>query len=291
MAPGWCNMFKRYWTVPLLILTCLTGPTSTQNYWEGLPTFCSPIEETTVIQQLPEFEYRGCYADQSNPRLLPIGANSTGSMTVTTCASICSSQGYAFFGVEYSYQCWCGNTLNPRAVPADQSNCNYACCADNSSVACGGDGFIGVYEARPSPTQTVNATNNSGPSSMQTATATNNSGPSPTQTANSTNNSGPSSTQVPNVTNYSGNHSNNATYDGGNGSSKMINDGGSNSKTSNNITLGTSIGIGVPGLILSAVLVKLKLSKRGRNPRQVTSQPSTKASSIHSRYTESISPV
>ena len=93
MAPGWCNMFKRYWTVPLLILTCLTGPTSTQNYWEGLPTFCSPIEETTVIQQLPEFEYRGCYADQSNPRLLPIGANSTGSMTVTTCASICSSQG------------------------------------------------------------------------------------------------------------------------------------------------------------------------------------------------------
>ncbi|KAK0507321.1 hypothetical protein JMJ35_010359 [Cladonia borealis] len=263
MAPGWCNMVKRYWTVPLLILTCLTGPTSTQEYWEGLPTFCSPIEETTVIQQLPEFEYRGCYADQSNPRLLPIGANSTGSMTVTTCASICSSQGYAFFGVEYSYQCWCGNALHPRAVPADQSNCNYACCADSSSVACGGDGFIGVYEARPSPTQTANSTNNSGSSPMQ----------------------------VPNVTNYSGNHSNNATYDGDNSSSDTSNDGGSNYQTSNKITLGTSIGIGVPGLILSALLVKMKFSKRGRNPRQGTSQPSPKASSTHGRYTESISTI
>ena len=289
MAPGRCNMFQCYWTVPLLILTCLTGLISTQGYPEGMPTFCSPIEETTVVQQLPEFEYRGCYADQGDPRLLPIGANNTASMTVTTCASICSSQGYTFFGVEYSYQCWCGNTLNIRAVPADQSNCNYACCAENASVACGGDGFIGVYEARPLPTQTANESNNSGPSSTQTATATNNSGPSPTRTSNSTNNSRPSSMQTPNVTNNSGNRPHNATYDGGNSSSDTTNDGGSNSQTSNNITLGTSIGIGVPGLILSALLVKWRFLKRGRNPRQITSEPSTKAASIHSRYTESIS--
>ena len=287
MAPGRCNMFQRYWTVPLLILTRLPGPTSSQGYPEGMPTFCSPIEETTVVQQLPEFEYRGCYADQGDPRLLPIGANNTASMTVTTCASICSSQGYALFGVEYSYQCWCGNTLNIRAVPADQSNCNYACCAENSSVACGGDGFIGVYEAGPLPTQTAKESKNSGASPTQPASSTNNSGPSSMQTATATNNSGPSPMQTPNVTNNSGNAPNNATYDSSNSSSDPTNDGGSNSRTSNNIALGTSIGIGVPGLILSALLVKMKCL-RDRNRRQGTSQPSTKASSIHSRYIESV---
>ena len=262
MAPGWWgNVLKRYCTVPLLIVICSSSPITALNHSaDHLPISCS-TNETTVIKQLPEWEYRGCYADESSSRLLHDAYNGSENMTATTCVSFCSGQGYAFSGPEFSYQCWCGNALDPRAVPADQSNCNYACCAD-SSVACGGAWFISIYEARPSPSQTANATDNSGPSPMQT----------------------------PNVTDYSGNHSNNATQNGGNNSSNTTNDGGNNSQTSNNITLGTSIGIGVPGLILSAVLVKMKFSKRGRNPRQVTSRPSTKASSIHSRYTESISP-
>ena len=279
-------MHRRYWTAAPLILMCFAGPTSTQRLRGEIPTFCS-LNETTVIQQIPEFEYRGCYADDSNSRLLPINSTGPSNMSVMTCASICWSRGYAFSGVEYSIQCWCDNALNPRAIPTDQSNCNYACCAD-SSVACGGDDFIMVYEASYSLTQTANASNNSERSSMQTANATSSSGPSPTQNANQTNNSGSSPIQVPHVTNYSSNHSNNATYDDSNSSSDTTDDGGSNSRTSNNIALGTSIGIGVPGLILSALLVKMKFLRRGRNPRQGTSQPSTKASSIHSRYTESI---
>ncbi len=247
MAPGWGNMLKRYCTVPLLVLICCSSPISAQNHSaHSLPISCS-MNETTVIEQLPDFEYRGCFADDKNSRLLHNVYDDSENMTVTTCASFCSGQGYAFIGLEFSYQCFCDNALNPKAVPADQSNCNYACCAD-SSVACGGVNFIGVYEARPSPTQTANATDNSGPS--------------PTQT--------------PNVNDNSGNHSNNATQHGGNNSSNTINDGGNNSQTNNNITLGTAIGIGVPGLILSAVLVKMKFSRRGRNPRQVTSRPSTK---------------
>ena len=254
-------MLKRYCIVPLLILICSSSPLSAQNHSVDIPDFCS-TDETTAIQQLPELEYRGCYADETKSRLLRFGSNGTENMTVTTCVSLCTSQGYAFSGLEFSYQCWCDNALNPRAVPADQSNCNYACCAD-SSVACGGVYFIMVYEMRSSPTQTPNVTDDSGASP----------------------------TQSPNVNNNSGNPSDNATQEGGNNSSNKINDGGSNSQTSNNITLGTSIGIGVPGLILSALLVKWKFSKRNRNPRQGTSQTSPKASSTHSRYTESISTI
>ncbi len=259
MAPRWGNMLKRYYTVPLLILIRSSSLISAQNH---LPAFCSK-NVTSVIRQPPEWKYRGCYADESNSRLLQFAPDGPENMTVLTCASICSSQGYAFAGVEFSFQCWCDNALNPRAVPTDQYNCNYACCAD-SSVACGGFWFISVYEAIE---------------------------PSPTQTANATNDSGPSSTQTPNVTAYSGNHSNNATHDGSNNSSSTINDGGNNPQTSNNITLGTAIGIGVPGVILSAVLVKMKFSKRARNTRQGVFQPSAKAFSIRSCTTESSSPV
>ena len=255
-------MLKLYCTVPLLILICSSSPISAQNHSaKDLPISCS-MNETTVIEQLPEFKYQGCYADHSDSRLLPTAYDGSGHMTVTNCALFCLDQGYAFLGLEFGYQCFCGDTLDPKAVPADPSNCNYACCAD-SSVSCGGVGFINVYNAKPSPTQTANATDNNGPSP----------------------------TQSPNVNNYSGNHSNNSTQDGGNNSSNTINNGGNNSQTSNNITLGTSLGIGVPGLILSAVLVKMKFSRRGRNPRQGNCQPSTKASSIRSGYTESISPV
>lgn len=262
IAPGWCNMFKRYWTVPLLILTCLTCPTSTQRYTIGIPTSCS-TNETTAIQQLPEVGYRGCFTDESQPRLLRYAYNGTDNMAVTTCVAFCTSRGYVFSGLEFSFECRCDNVLNPRVVPADQSNCNYACCADGS-MACGGFWFTSVYEAI---------------------------GSSPPQTANATDNSGPSPTQNPNATDYSGNHSNNATQDDGNNSNNTTNNGGKNSQTSNNITLGTAIGIGIPGLILSAVLVKMKLSKGRRNSRQGTCQPSTKASSIRSGSTESISPV
>ena len=251
-------MLKRYCTVPLWILICFSSLISAQNHsTNSIPPSCS-LHVTSVIQQLPEWKYRGCYADESNSRLLQIYPDGPENMTALTCASICSNQGYAFAGVEFSFQCWCDNALNPKAIPADQSNCNYACCAD-SSVACGGSWFISVYEAIE---------------------------PSPTQTANATNDSGSSPTQTPNVTADVGNHSNNATNSG-----DTINDGGNNAQTSNNITLGTAIGIGVPGIILSAVLVKMKFSKRGRNPRQGAFQPSSKASSIRSHNTESSSPV
>ena len=133
------------------------------------------------------------------------------------CATICSSRGYAYFGLEFSFQCWCGNTLDPKAVPAGPSNCNYACCADGS-VACGGCWFISVYAS--------NATNNSGnipimPLTIAVATT-----------------------------------------------------------RRNKIALGTGIGIGVPEVILSTVLVMMKFSKRRHNPEQNPFQQWSETSSI-----------
>lgn len=234
-------MFKHYCTVPLLILMCLIAPSSAQRYTIGIPASCS-TNETTGIQQLPEWEYRGCYPDENNTRLLQNYFYGAENMTAMSCAFICSSQGYPYFGLEFSFQCFCRNILNPKVVPVDPSNCIYTCCAD-SSVACGGFWYIGIYRS------------------------------------NETNNSGLAPTQTPNVPNPSGNNSNNAT-----------NHGSDNSQTSNNIALGTGIGIGVPGVILSAVLVIMKISKRRHNPEQDAFQQSSETSSTRSLYTEPAKP-
>ena len=227
---------------------CLTSHTM------GDPISCS-ANEITVIQQLPGWDYLGCYPDENSTRLLPNYYYSSENMTVTSCASNCSKQGYAYIGLEFSYQCFCGNTLNSRAVPVDPSVCNYACCAD-SSVARGGDWVIGIYAS------------------------------------NATNNSVLAPTQTPSVTNYSGNNSNIATSYGSdasptnNTSNNATIYGSDKSQTSNNIVLGTGIGIGVPGVILSAVLVIMKLSKKDHNPEQNAFQQSSEISSTRNLYAE-----
>ena len=234
-------MAKHYCTVPLLILMCLIAPSSAQRCTKGIPTSCS-TNGTTGTQQLPGWEYRGCYVDQNNTRLLQNYFHAAENMTPTSCASICSSQGYPYFGLEFSFQCFCGNILNTTAVPVDPSNCNYACCAD-SSVACGGCWYSSIYRS------------------------------------NETNNGELAPTQTPNVPNHSGNNSTNATSYGSD-----------NSQTSNNIALGTGIGIGVPGVVLSAVLVIMKFSKRRHIPEQNGFRQSSETSSTPSLDTEPASP-
>lgn len=236
--------------MPLLILMSLTSRTIGDP---DLPP-CS-TDETTVIQQLPGWDYLGCYRDEMSTRLLSKYYYSSENMTVTSCASKCSNQGCAYIGLEFSFQCWCDNTLDPRAIPVDPSNCDMACCADNS-VACGGNWFIGIYAS------------------------------------NATNNSALAPTQTPSVTSYSGNNSNATNYGSeishtNNNSNIATSHGSDTSQTSNNIALGTGIGIGVPGVILSAVLVMMKLSRKCPNPEQNAFQQSSEISSTRNLYAES----
>ena len=161
MAPGWSNMLKPYCTVLLLIFICASSLIRAQNHSaDGLPAFCSP-NVTTVVQQLPGWKHRGCYQDGIDSRLLYLETNGPPNMTVPICASECSSLGYAVFGVESGFHCWCDNILDPSAVLKDQSNCNFACCGD-SSVACGGHWLLSVYDrtvTNGSGTNSNNATN------------------------------------------------------------------------------------------------------------------------------------
>ncbi|KAF4635933.1 hypothetical protein G7Y89_g2164 [Cudoniella acicularis] len=96
------------------------------------------------------FTYFSCVTEPSSGRLLPsqVLYNGTG-MTIEMCLSTCWD--YAYAGVEYGRECWCGNTLNvagnlgatPSANVSD-SQCNFLC-PGNSTEYCGAGSRLNLY--------------------------------------------------------------------------------------------------------------------------------------------------
>lgn len=160
MAPRRWHMLKCHRTILITLLIYCQNFTRAQNHSStGILVACS-LNTITTIQPLNGWTYQGCYRDDHSRRLLNSANSSSTNNTVATCADFCSIGGHTFFGVEFSFQCFCGDTLNSTATHSlsDPSSCDYACCAD-SSVSCGGFNHISIYEAiRPPPTPSTNAT-------------------------------------------------------------------------------------------------------------------------------------
>jgi len=64
-------------------------------------------------------------------------------MTLEICAAFCSK--YAYFGTEWSKECWCGNSLTTGSAAAPLSDCNYPC-AGNAAEMCGGSLRLSLYQ-------------------------------------------------------------------------------------------------------------------------------------------------
>ncbi|PHH62812.1 hypothetical protein CDD81_6704 [Ophiocordyceps australis] len=100
-----------------------------------------------------EFAFYSCVSEPSKGRLLATQmVNDGNSMTVELCLQACSS--YAWAGVEYGRECWCGDSLNLAgsvgAIPArnvSQAECNIPCPGDGN-VYCGAGLRISLYASR-----------------------------------------------------------------------------------------------------------------------------------------------
>ncbi|KAI4201356.1 MAG: hypothetical protein LQ350_003275 [Teloschistes chrysophthalmus] len=96
------------------------------------------------------FDYQGCYTDSSTARVFTGKSTSSSTMNYKTCASYCS--GYAYWGVEFGSQCYCGNSFtNPTSsVPA--SDCSTKCSGDATQV-CGAGNRMNLFKStQQSPT-------------------------------------------------------------------------------------------------------------------------------------------
>jgi len=91
-----------------------------------------------------------CVVD-SVPRLLELHAHhqmtpsQISQMTPRLCRSTCASKGYSYAGVQFSNQCFCGNSSPPSSSLAHDSDCNMKCSGDDRQV-CGGSWRMNVYD-------------------------------------------------------------------------------------------------------------------------------------------------
>ena len=89
----------------------------------------------STVQSVGSYSYVGCAAEPfyngGSGRALTDSSESLSTMTVETCASFCS--GSTYFGVEYSSECYCGNSLgNGTTIDSDNSNCVDTCSGNSA---------------------------------------------------------------------------------------------------------------------------------------------------------------
>lgn len=90
------------------------------------------------------YKHIGCHTEATTGRALSrqISLEST---TVEACVEACAAEGLPFAGVEYSSECFCGESLKSSAVRAPAADC-YLPCSGNRTEVCGGNSRLNVYQ-------------------------------------------------------------------------------------------------------------------------------------------------
>ncbi|KAG8773868.1 hypothetical protein FRC16_005274, partial [Serendipita sp. 398] len=112
------------------------GPNGIFVYQRGEPE--QPPAGPSVLQTYGDWAIQGCFLDSAADRSLPVGMGITGgpgAMSVEACCDACQGAGYSYSGLEYSGECFCGNTITaPRAI---DNRCNMPCYGKPTEI-CGG---------------------------------------------------------------------------------------------------------------------------------------------------------
>ncbi|KAL4865901.1 hypothetical protein BDV12DRAFT_210787 [Aspergillus spectabilis] len=103
---------------------------------------------TDVTEEL-EWAWIGCARDNVNFERVLTGSSSSGDdMTVQKCIQKCEKDGYTYAGLEYSRECYCGDSIDADKMPSvsPMGKCLSPCSGD-STQNCGGSAYIGLYQA------------------------------------------------------------------------------------------------------------------------------------------------
>ncbi|KAF4631590.1 hypothetical protein G7Y89_g6540 [Cudoniella acicularis] len=94
----------------------------------------------------PGWSELGCYTDSVGARALTdqLYTIPGASMTVEACTAACKTAGYPLAGVEYSDECYCGNTISNSNVLSTDGGCTMTC-NGNTAEICGGPNRINIY--------------------------------------------------------------------------------------------------------------------------------------------------
>ncbi len=116
------------------------------NTAEGGENFLNNNQNNNSFRPKNNYTYLGCFKDQGDPyglRGRDLAAFGFGSdrMTPTLCMRECARRGYRYAGVQYSSQCFCGNSYGKYGRA---TNCNMKCTGDKNQT-CGGSWANNIY--------------------------------------------------------------------------------------------------------------------------------------------------
>ena len=123
----------------------------------GTPT----IGVTTITVPSGLATYQGCYNEASGARALTGSQiNNQTSMSLEMCGAYCQGRGYALFGAEFAYECFCGNSISTARL--GEGNCTTPC-AGSRGEYCGGASHLSVWSLPSYPQQSATGTATNGP--------------------------------------------------------------------------------------------------------------------------------
>ncbi|CAJ2503525.1 Uu.00g109190.m01.CDS01 [Anthostomella pinea] len=103
---------------------------------------CGAASRLSLYGAVGTYEYHGCHTDIASDRALTGKVLYNSGMTLQLCAGFCSE--YAYFGLEYSTQCFCGATLTASSTEVAQMECGMACSGD-AFQSCGDGNRVSVF--------------------------------------------------------------------------------------------------------------------------------------------------
>ncbi|XXG94458.1 FKBP12-associated protein [Hypoxylon texense] len=120
------------------------APTSSAS-GTAAPTSSSP--GTPAVTGFPEgWTNQGCWQDGPNGRIMPTyQAPDDPELTPQKCAQVCFDNNYSISGTEYYTQCFCSDAIYNGGVASDDTTLCSTPCGGDSSVMCGGAGYLTIY--------------------------------------------------------------------------------------------------------------------------------------------------
>ncbi|CZR50423.1 uncharacterized protein PAC_00295 [Phialocephala subalpina] len=106
-------------------------------------TVSATATASTAASTPTAYAFIDCYTEATNMRALSLSSYYDDAMTVEKCAAHCAA--YTYFGVEYSRECYCGNSINSGSVPAPIGDCSFPCLG-NGAEQCGGSNRLDLYQ-------------------------------------------------------------------------------------------------------------------------------------------------
>ncbi|KAK8062218.1 WSC-domain-containing protein [Apiospora hydei] len=95
------------------------------------------------------WQYVSCFMEPLYGRALTTLVKADDRMTIPMCTQACQGAGYAFAGLEYGRECWCGAAKSGDLEDASDPMCAMQCdmpCGGDANTICGGRGAIGIFK-------------------------------------------------------------------------------------------------------------------------------------------------